>query len=135
MLIITNKIVTDTINHLNENYKIDEDVIVNLIPGYETIADENGEVEYYVFDKTRMEIFIPTLVLNRGSEEDENHIILPYEVDSLEYKIGIIKRIGTAYYNTRRVVEDYEYSEKDEQDFCEKILKEILQDEYQPVSE
>jgi hypothetical protein len=126
MLVITNNIVDKTIKHLNENYKLEEEVQVHFIPGYETIADANGEVGYYVFDKKTMEVFIPTVVLNKENNSLEDTVPTPYEVDSLGYKIGIIRRIANAYYNVRCILTDCERGDKDVIDFCDKIVRELI---------
>ena len=132
MILITNEIVTKTINYLNENHKLEKDVIFHFIPGYETIMDTEGKTAFYAFDKMTMEAFIPTMVIDRPEQtEESNEPVEPiiHMPEDRDYKVGMVRRIGTVHYKVNAFIEDKEVDGDEMEVFLDNLVAELVGEE------
>lgn len=133
MLVVTSKIAMDAISYLNENHKNKNDITVLFIPGYETMSDAEGNIDFSVFDSNTMELFIPTLILDREEISEEHPEPKIYTPDDVEYQQGIVERIASAYYKVLAFEEEKEVTEEDRVEFCNKVLRGMELPEIEPT--
>ena len=138
MILVTNKIVTETVNYLNENYKLEKDVLFHFIPGYETIIDTEGETAFYAFDKMTMEAFIPTMVISRPEqteESDEPVEPIVHMPDERDYKVGMVRRLGAVHYKVNAFIQEKEVDEEEMDAFLDNLVIELVGEEAEEVVE
>ena len=138
MILVTNEIVTKTINYLNENHKLEKDVLFHFIPGYETIIDTEGETAFYAFDKMTMEAFIPTMVIDRPEQTEEADkpvepiVRMP---DERDYKVGMVRRLGAVHYKVNAFIEEKEVDEEEMDAFLDNLVAILVGEEATEVVE
>lgn len=60
MIKISNEVINSTIEYLNENYNVDEEVFIKIAEGYDVIEAPNGERGFGVYDPETRTIYVPT---------------------------------------------------------------------------